>query len=247
MTDELTTDPKLLRLLEELAGYEMSDEEVAAQRKSFAESYAGGPSSVVVVPTPAPDGQKRDFHDTLSAFSVVKEEFFPAAPQGAPETPKMAPVQGFTDGIPWEMHMRAYDAYCKRYGKQQALIENGCRGGFGTEELDGYIPGWRLKLSDPRVSLSTIAQLEAHLEDAQDLNDIRWAKIEVLEEQLATARNEALEEALQSVQLGYLPIEYVAGGDNADSYREGRQDAIAAIRALKTKEPTNDTTPTTTD
>ena len=56
---------------------------------------------------------------------------------------RRAPVQGYSAGIPWEMHLRAYDAYCQRYRKQQALIEGGCRGGFGTVELDEFIPGWR--------------------------------------------------------------------------------------------------------
>jgi len=61
--------------------------------------------------------------------------------------PKMAPVQGYVQGIPWDMHLEAYNAYCKRYGAQQALIEGGCRGGFGVSELDMFIPGWREKLS----------------------------------------------------------------------------------------------------
>ena len=60
---------------------------------------------------------------------------------------KLAPVQGYSAGIPWSMHLRAYDSYCKLYGKQQAMIEGNCRGGFGTEELDVFIPGWRDELS----------------------------------------------------------------------------------------------------
>ncbi|MBY0561445.1 hypothetical protein [Hyphomicrobium sp.] len=64
---------------------------------------------------------------------------------------KRAPVQGFSAGIPWSMHLRAYDAYCKKYGKQEALIDlegKNCRGGFGTRELDELIPGWRDELSE---------------------------------------------------------------------------------------------------
>jgi len=63
---------------------------------------------------------------------------------------KRAPVQGFSAGIPWEMHLRAYDAYCKEYSPQPALIDlegRNCRGGFGVNELDRYIPGWREELS----------------------------------------------------------------------------------------------------
>ena len=56
--------------------------------------------------------------------------------------------------------------------------------------------------SEPEGAPETrIAELEAVLEDAQDLNDIRWAKIEVLEEQLATARNEALESVVSHFKL----------------------------------------------
>lgn len=61
---------------------------------------------------------------------------------------RLASVQGYSAGIPWAMHLRAYDAYCKLYGKQQALIEGHCRGGFGVNELDMFIPGWREELSE---------------------------------------------------------------------------------------------------
>lgn len=59
---------------------------------------------------------------------------------------KTAPVQGFAAGIPWDLHLKAYDGYCKKWGAQQALIEGDCRGGFGTSELDLFIPGWREEL-----------------------------------------------------------------------------------------------------
>jgi hypothetical protein len=63
---------------------------------------------------------------------------------------KIAPVQGYSAGIPWEMHLRAYDAYKKKYGAQPAMIDlegHNCRGGFGTGELDMFIPDWREELS----------------------------------------------------------------------------------------------------
>ena len=47
--------------------------------------------------------------------------------------------------------------------KQQALIEGGCRGGFGTEELDGFIPGWRNELSERTAMQLEIAQLTEEL------------------------------------------------------------------------------------
>lgn len=61
---------------------------------------------------------------------------------------KIAPVQGYSAGIPWSLHLRAYDAYCKKYSRQQALIEGGCRGGFSTGELDMLVPGWRDEVSE---------------------------------------------------------------------------------------------------
>ncbi len=64
---------------------------------------------------------------------------------------KRAPVQGFSGGIPWSMHLRAYDAYCKKWSPQPALIDlegRNCRGGFATKELDEFIPGWREEVSE---------------------------------------------------------------------------------------------------
>ena len=37
--------------------------------------------------------------------------------------------------IPLSVHMRAYDVYCKKWGPQLALIEDGYRGGFSLSEL----------------------------------------------------------------------------------------------------------------
>lgn len=62
---------------------------------------------------------------------------------------KRAPVQRLSGGIPWDMHLRAYEAYSKKWGPQPALIDlegRNCRGGFSTGELDDFIPGWREEL-----------------------------------------------------------------------------------------------------
>lgn len=59
---------------------------------------------------------------------------------------KIAPVQGYKPGIPWEMHLRAYEVYCGKYHPQKALVTGWCRGGFSTGELDMFIPGWRKEL-----------------------------------------------------------------------------------------------------
>lgn len=81
-----------------------------------------------------------------------------------PQTEKRAPVQGFSAGIPWAMHLRAYDVYCKKWGKQDALIDlagKNCRGGFSVGELDDFIPGWRDELSELTAARATIARLSA--------------------------------------------------------------------------------------
>ena len=61
---------------------------------------------------------------------------------------KMAPVQGWPQGIPWSLHLEAYAAYSKKWAPQKALIEGWCRGGFGTEELDEFVPGWRERAAE---------------------------------------------------------------------------------------------------
>jgi len=73
---------------------------------------------------------------------------------------KVAPVQGYGAGIPWPIHLEAYDAYRKKWGEQHALIDlvgRHCRGGFGVSELDEFVPGWRDRVSE-------IAKLRAEIE-----------------------------------------------------------------------------------
>jgi hypothetical protein len=37
------------------------------------------------------------------------------------------------------VYMAAYEVYCQVFGPQQAMIEGGCRGGFGTGELIAFL------------------------------------------------------------------------------------------------------------
>ena len=94
-------------------------------------------------------------------------------------TEKMAPVQGYAAGIPWHMHLRAYDAYCKKWGPQEAMIDlegRNCRGGFAVEELDDFIPGWReelLELTRLKTALKEIFERKGRTElDARIMWDI---------------------------------------------------------------------------
>lgn len=40
---------------------------------------------------------------------------------------------------PVTVTMRAYEVYCHIYGEQKALVTGGCRGGFGSGELIGFL------------------------------------------------------------------------------------------------------------
>lgn len=82
-------------------------------------------------------------------------------------TEKRAPVQGYPGGIPWAIHLEAYEVYCKRWGPQPALIDlegRGCRGGFSTGELDDFIPGWRDRVAEFGLLKTEVLQLRAEVE-----------------------------------------------------------------------------------
>ena len=40
---------------------------------------------------------------------------------------------------PQVVTMKAYEVYCKLYGKQEALVTGECRGGFSASELIAYL------------------------------------------------------------------------------------------------------------
>jgi hypothetical protein len=84
-----------------------------------------------------------------------------------PDSEKTAPVQGYKAGIPWSLHLEAYDVYCKRWGPQKAMIEGHCRGGFSVGELDMFIPGWRDRVSEIGRLKAEVASLRASLAAAE--------------------------------------------------------------------------------
>jgi NTP pyrophosphatase (non-canonical NTP hydrolase) len=85
---------------------------------------------------------------------------------------RMAPVQGYSRGIPWKLHLKAYDAYCERYGPQQALIEGDCRGGFSVGELDRYVPDWAKLETDHYCLLEAKKDLKLQEEISDELRKL---------------------------------------------------------------------------
>jgi len=61
---------------------------------------------------------------------------------------RRAPVQGYSPGIPWSLHIKAWDAYAAKYGRYQSAERMAERGGFHTNELDVFVPGWRDEVSE---------------------------------------------------------------------------------------------------
>ena len=62
-------------------------------------------------------------------------------------TPELHPIQltppiryGATRGwLSKSVTMRAYEVYCAVYGSQEAMVTDGCRGGFGVGELIAFL------------------------------------------------------------------------------------------------------------
>lgn len=93
------------------------------------------------------------------------------------DTEKRAPVQGYPGGIPWAIHLEAYEVYCKRWGAQPALIDlegRNCRGGFSTGELDDFIPGWRDRVAEFGLLKAEVSKLRTTADDyAVEINRLR--------------------------------------------------------------------------
>jgi len=73
---------------------------------------------------------------------------------------KIAPVQGHSPGIPWSLHVRAWNAYSAKYGKQQSAERIAERGGFSASELDIFVPGWR-RYDVSEITKARISEVEA--------------------------------------------------------------------------------------
>jgi hypothetical protein len=146
------------------------------------------------------------------------------------KSPKRAPVQGFAAGIPWEMHLRAYDVYCKRYGQQESMIDlegKNCRGGFGTSELDDFIPGWRDELTEIGRLKSEIASLTSQLEEARakflTLSEFKARYMKGRPNAVEEARAKAIEECAEFTK-EFLGLKF--------GWEESADIVAKAIRAL---------------
>ncbi len=100
-----------------------------------------------------------------------------AARQPVGEKPeRRAPVQGYHgEAIPWRVHRLAWEAYAKKYGKQQSAERIAERGGFGCEEMDMFVPGWREMVEG---SPAQAVDLEQFRQPVQDWLDDAQASME---------------------------------------------------------------------
>lgn len=151
----------------------------------------------------------KDYADTRRTDEIDYAITALRAALAAPER-KMAPVQGWPQGIPWSLHLEAYAAYCKKWSPQPALIDlegRNCRGGFGTDELDEFIPGWRERASE-------IAQLRSELAHAappaapapamrEPLTDEQLARIAVEDEFLLYCDQDSFNEIARAIEAAH--------------------------------------------
>jgi hypothetical protein len=82
---------------------------------------------------------------------------------GEDSGPRIVPVQGYSAGIPWSMHLRAWDVYARKWGRSQSAERLAERGGFHVDELDEFIPGWREEVGEITQLSARVAELEAEL------------------------------------------------------------------------------------
>lgn len=77
-----------------------------------------------------------------------------------------APVQGYSAGIPWSLHLRAYDVYAAKWGRGQSAERIAERGGFAVDELDEFVPGWRDEASEIASLRTKLAKVTAERDKA---------------------------------------------------------------------------------
>lgn len=81
-------------------------------------------------------------------------------------TTEVHPVQlghGRSGQCPVVVTLKAYEVYRKLYGEQSALITGGCRGGFGANELIGFLYAaafpqaeWRMRFDEALAGMKGI-------------------------------------------------------------------------------------------
>ena len=70
---------------------------------------------------------------------------------------------GLTARCPVVVTMRAYEVYCHLYSPQEALVTEGCRGGFGANELIAFLYAasfpkgeWRARVDEALTGMEGI-------------------------------------------------------------------------------------------
>ena len=108
--------------------------------------------------------------------------------------------------IPWDMHMKAYEVYSYIASPQKAMIEGGCRGGFGTLELLAFLYArsfpkdqWEAKVKesfrDFRIDAARLVErhLDSHYVAAAEIFEVPIEKVTQEQREQAKKRDERKE------------------------------------------------------
>lgn len=182
---DLTTPSKVLEAAARIVCFRCADGNVPTIiGKQWRHEYTGHPHQIChaddvlrllarIHPTPPPDPRYTELVRGIEAWlrgyplgvgpaNAAAENLFrlclAALTAPAPQ-PRQFPLLGFQGFIPWALAEEAYAVYAKRYGTDQSLERLAERGGFGTDELDDMLPGWRERIAAPQPSDEVRAQV----------------------------------------------------------------------------------------
>lgn len=80
--------------------------------------------------------------------------------------------------IPWSLAEKAYSAYTAKYGSRSSLEDFARRGGFGADELDYFVPGWRDEVSEITSLRSQLTEARVKIDQLEHSRELekQWQK-----------------------------------------------------------------------
>lgn len=90
--------------------------------------------------------------------------------------------------IPWSIAELAYSVYAASYGRGQSLERLADRGGFGPDEMDMFLPGWRGMCSELDSLRAELARVTEERNAARECERAKDERIAELEKMLSDSR-----------------------------------------------------------